>query len=55
MSQVDTKSRPTCIAISSIGVNVESAATAATVHVSEEGTARLLVAKRLCVLWGKTC
>ena len=43
MSQVDTKSRPTCIAISSIGVNVESAGAATTVHVSEEGTAELLL------------
>lgn len=45
MSQVDTKSRPTCIAISSIGVSVESTATGATVHVSEEGTAYLFIVK----------
>lgn len=38
VSQVDTKSRPTCMALSSLGVSVESAAATATgIHASEEG------------------
>ena len=35
MSQTDTKSRPTCMTLSSLGVNIESTTT--TAHPSEEG------------------
>lgn len=48
MSQVDTKSRPTCMALSSLGVSVESAAATATgIYASEEGTNYPLEVKNL--------
>ena len=44
MSQMDTKSRPTCMTLSSLGVNVESTTSTITGHLSEEGVTSLLEA-----------
>ena len=37
MSQIDTKSRPTCMTLSSLGVSIESNTSTTTAHLSEEG------------------
>ena len=53
MSQVDTKSRPTCMTLSSLGVNVESTTSITTAHLSEEGMTSLLEAVR--AIYRETC
>ena len=52
MSQMDTKSRPTCMTLSNLGVNMESMPTAA--HPSEEGMTIHLSKLLLPYMYGKS-